>query len=83
MKRILVLMVAMGMSGCSALRPLAEYQHTSHASDGLGGPGFDVISFGVRWRPMDGVTVDILEGYSPNGLDNKKEVFTGRMQVEF
>lgn len=71
------------LSGCSTVRPLAEYQHVSHASDGLGGPGFDTLSLGIRWRPMEGVTVDLLEGYSPNKLNNRNEIFTGRVQVEF
>lgn len=69
--------------GCSTVRPLSEYQHVSHASDGLGGPGFDTLSLGIRWRPYDGVQVDLLEGYSPNGLDGQKEIFTGRVTVEF
>lgn len=71
------------LSGCSHVRPLAEYQHVSHASDGLGGPGFDTLSLGIRWRPIEGVTVDLLEGYSPNKLDDRHEIFTGRVQVEF
>lgn len=71
------------LSGCANVRPLSEYQHVSHANDGLGGPGFDTLSLGVRWRPYDGVTVDLLEGYSPNGLDGQQEVFTGRVTVEF
>lgn len=71
------------LSGCSTIRPLAEYQHVSHASDGLGGPGFDTLSLGIRWRPVKGVTVDLLEGYSPNKLNNRNEIFTGRVQVEF
>lgn len=71
------------LSGCSTVRPLSEYQHVSHASDGLGGPGFDTLSLGIRWRPVEGVQVDLLEGYSPNGLDQRKEIFTGRVTVEF
>lgn len=71
------------LCGCSTVRPLSEYQHVSHASDGLGGPGFDTLSLGIRWRPVEGVQVDLLEGYSPNGLDGQQEIFTGRVTVEF
>ena len=74
---------AVMLSGCSTVRPLSEYQHVSHASDGLGGPGFDTLSLGIRWRPMEGVQVDLLEGYSPNKLNDRNEVFTGRVTVEF
>ncbi len=83
MKRIFVVALILGLSGCSSVRPLTEYQHISHAGDGLGGPGYDIVSFGVRWRPMKGVTVDLMEGYTPYGLDRQKEVFTGRVTAEF
>lgn len=79
----LIIFVVVSCVGCSTVRPLSEYQHVSHASDGLGGPGFDTLSLGIRWRPYDGVQVDLLEGYSPNGLDGQKEIFTGRVTVEF
>lgn len=80
---LVIIAVVVSCSGCSTVRPLSEYQHVSHASDGLGGPGFDTLSLGIRWRPYDGVQVDLLEGYSPNGLDGQKEIFTGRVTVEF
>lgn len=80
---LLMCIVLYFTTGCSHVRPLAEYQHISHASDGIGGLGFDTVSVGIRWRPTENVTVDLLEGYTPNGLNNRHEVFTGRVQVEF
>lgn len=70
-------------AGCAYVRPLSEYQHVSHASDGLGGPGFDALSIGMRIRPMDGVTIDLLEGATVYKVDGMQEMFTGRITVEF
>lgn len=73
--------------GCSTVRPLVEYQHQSHATQHFGenrtNYGYDVFSGGIRWRPVDGVTVDLLEGYSLQNFQGRREVFTGRVQVEF
>lgn len=75
------------LSGCSTVRPLAEYQHISHATQHFGSNptnyGWDVASFGIRWRPAEGVTVDLLEGYSFEEMNGRHEVFTGRVTVEF
>lgn len=71
------------LAGCAYVRPLSEYQHVSHASDGLGGPGFDALSVGVRIRPIDGVTIDLLEGGTLYKVDGMQEMFTGRITVEF
>lgn len=73
--------------GCANVRPLAEVQHTSHATQHFGSDrtnyGWNVISGGIRWRPHPGVTVDLLEGYSYEEMNGRHEVFTGRMTVEF
>lgn len=75
------------LAGCSTVRPLAEFQHISHATQHFGSNptnyGWDVASGGIRWRPVEGVTVDLLEGYSFEEMNGRHEVFTGRVTVEF
>lgn len=79
--------VAVLATGCASLTPLAEYQHLSHATQHFGDQrtnyGYDLASVGVRWRPTDHVTVDLLEGYSLQRMHGRREVFTGRVTVEF
>lgn len=83
----LIAVVAVSCSGCSTVRPLAEYQHVSHATQHFGSDrtnyGYDMGSVGIRWRPLEGVTVDLLEGYAVQEIHGRHEVFTGRMTVEF
>jgi hypothetical protein len=71
----------------TAVRPLTEIQHISHTTQHFGSNrtnyGWNVASFGVRWRPTEGVVVDLLEGYSLEEMNGRHEVFTGRITVEF
>lgn len=79
--------VATLATACTQLRPLAEYQHLSHATQHFGDNrtnyGYDLASVGVRWRPTEAVTVDLLEGYSLQEMHGRREVFSGRVTVEF
>lgn len=86
---VIALIVIVGCAllfGCTTVRPLVEVSHTSHATQHFGSNrtnyGWNVYSVGVRWRPVRGVTVDLLEGYSPEKLDGRHEVFQGRVQWE-
>lgn len=75
------------LASCSTMRPLAEFSHISHATQHFGpnatNYGWNVASMGIRIRPIDGVCIDILEGYSLEEMNGRHEVFTGRMTVEF
>lgn len=75
------------LGGCSTVRPLAEVQHISHASQHFGNNttnyGWNLAGVGVRWRPAPGVVVDLLESYSLEEMNSHHEVFTGRVTVEF
>jgi hypothetical protein len=75
------------LAGCSTVNVLTEYQHISHASQHVGSNrtsyGYDMISIGVRWKPTQAVTIDLLEGYNFQRMHGRDEVFTGRMTVEF
>lgn len=79
--------LALALGGCSTITPVVEVSHTSHAlqhMDGThGANGFDVASAGLRWRPIRGLTIDALEGYTPETLDRRHEVFNGRITYEF
>lgn len=74
------------ITGCSTVRPLVEVSHTSHVTQHFGNNktnyGWNVYSLGVRWRPSESVTVDLLDGYSPDKLDGRHEVFNGRLTWE-
>lgn len=76
------------LAGCSHVRPLAEAQHISHVIQHLGRSdsanyGANLASVGVRIRPAQSVTIDLLEGYSFEEMHGTHEVFTGRITVEF
>jgi hypothetical protein len=79
-------LIIASMIGCSSIKPLVEVSHTSHATQHFGSNktnyGWNVYSVGVRVRPYKGVTVDVLEGYTPERLDGRHEVFTARLQWE-
>lgn len=87
MKTITTLLLILSLTGC-VLAPDAipvEAEHLSHATQHFGADraaaGGEVLSTGVRWRRY-GVTLDVLEGYSPEKLDNRHEVFTARLSTE-
>lgn len=84
---LVIIALVLFLTGCANVRPLAEYQHQSHATQHFGSNrtnyGYDVVSAGIRWRPHEKVTVDLLEGYSMQEFQGRREVFTGRVQVEF
>lgn len=87
MKTSIVALYALTTSGC-ALMPDAipiEIAHTSHISqhmDGSGGNcGWETISTGLLWR-RHGVTLEILDGYAPEHVDGRHEVFNARISTE-
>lgn len=78
-----------------SIRPLVEVVHVSHALQHVKKPdandwrcepkcGYNAYSLGVRIRPAHtpGLSIDLLEGYTKNGLHGQKEVFTGRLTWE-
>jgi hypothetical protein len=85
---LVALLLALLCGGCSTLKPtgLVEVSHTSHASQHFGPDqtnyGWNVYSLGVRLRPIKGLTIDLTEGYSPERLDGRHEVFNGRVTYE-
>ena len=84
-----MLCVGLTLQGCETVRPLAEYQHQSHVTQHFGSDrtnfGYDVYSVGIRWRPErdSKTTVDIMEGYSLQSFQGRREVFTFRVTKEF
>jgi hypothetical protein len=58
---------------------------SQHFGDGQTNFGYDVYSAGVRWRPGfdPKSTIDIMEGYSLQSFQGRREVFTFRVQKEF
>jgi hypothetical protein len=88
-----MLCLGLTLQGCEAfvgnVRPLGEYQHQSHFTQHIGSDrtnyGYDVYSVGVRYRPdVDPrLTVDVLEGYSLQSFQGRREVFTFRVTKEF
>jgi opacity protein-like surface antigen len=87
MNKIFVIAILSLCTGCSTVRPLAEYQHISHATQHAGrnktNLGYNIVSAGIRWAPTEGVTVDLLEGYNFQKMHGRDEVFTGRVTVTF
>ena len=87
----IIVLLALIMAGCTTVRPLTEISHTSHLSQHFGHPtncggskcGWNVVSFGIRWRPVRGMQVDVLDGYSVEPVDGKHEVFQARLQYEW
>lgn len=80
------LLAALTMTGCTTVRPIFEYTHVSHAAQHVDkgtNYGTDMMGVGVRIRPMPGVTVDLIESYALQPLHGQREVFTGRVNVEF
>lgn len=84
--RIAIACLALILGGCASVHPLVEVSHTSHVSQHYGpnqtNYGWNVVSVGVRWRPVKGVQVDVLDGYTPQLVDYRHEVFTARVQWE-
>lgn len=96
---LLAAFVLIMLTGCAALRPAAvvtEFDHVSHATQHFGPSptnyGYNAVSAGLRWRPVQGMTVDLLEGVVLEGQDGSedchgglwgpREVFEGRIQYE-
>ncbi len=78
------------LAGCETLTPIAEVEHTSHISQHFGKQkesrqyGWNTVSVGVRIRPTDNLTIDVLDGWTPAYIDGgKHEVFHARMLYEF
>ena len=87
MKNTLAILALLS-TGCSLLPdaiPL-EVEHISHIGqwvDGSHAPktGGEVLSTGFRWR-RHGITLDILDGYCPEKIDNRHEVFSAKLSTE-
>lgn len=85
--KLSALVVVLGVSGCESITPLVEVSHTSHITQHFGNNqtnyGWNTFSAGLRFRSPDSkVVLDVLDGYSPEELDGKHEVFTARLQIE-
>jgi len=82
---------ALSLSGCATVaercHPITELSHTSHALQHIGpnrtNYGWNVASVGAICRPDDGLTITVLEGYTPERLDGQHEVFQARVTWEF
>jgi hypothetical protein len=87
----LIFIGALCVSGCMSIQercnPLMEMSHTSHISQHFGANktnyGWNVMSAGMVCRPENGLVVTLLDGYSPEELDGRHEVFQGRVTYEF
>ncbi len=83
-----VVLAILLLCGCQTVRPIAELSHTSrltqHFGANRGNDGYNTASVGIRWRPMRGATVDVLEGYSPEDTaSGRHEIFNARVQIEW
>lgn len=84
--KLIALLIGAVLTGCTAIRPIAEVSHTSHVTQHFGSnqgnAGWNVFSAGVRIRPGFGVTMDIVDGYSVEPVDGRHEVFQATLLWE-
>lgn len=78
------------VAGCAELKPVSipvEIEHISHLTQHApftSNPtnhGANVVSAGLKWR-VNGVTIQVMEGYSPDPIDGLHELFTAKAAYE-
>lgn len=83
--KILLLLTALALAGCSDLHPIVQYGHTSHLMQHMRehpqNHGFDSVGAGMRYR-KGRLDIDVTENYSPETLDSQHEVFEARVTYE-
>jgi len=96
--RVAVAIAGALLTGCSHTAVLLEADHVSHASQHAPFTreptdyGYESLNAGLRWRPVQGLTVDALEGAVLNrhycdtnsygAMVGPREVFTARVTYE-
>jgi hypothetical protein len=87
MKRLLLVVGIALLSGC-AVHPVFQVEHLSHPfqhirrdKENLGG---NIASVGLRGRPIKGVTVDVMWGYTVGKayINGENDIFQARMTWE-
>lgn len=84
MKTFLIL-VTLTLCGCSIVHPVAEVSHVSSILQHFDGAknieGYNTVSLGANAK-LGPVNFTVLDGYTPETLNYRHEVFQARLTVD-